>query len=193
VPAVPAAPAVVEPPVLVTVGHLIARKRHADVVRALAALRDRQPALRYRVIGDGPERAGLARLAAELGVAERVELLGQLPHTEAVARAREASLFVMPSEAEAFGVAYVEAMAAGLPAIAARGEPGPQEIAAAGDGIRLVPAGDAGALAATIDGLVGDRATLRGLGAQARATVERAFTWERCGRETVRAYEDALR
>jgi teichuronic acid biosynthesis glycosyltransferase TuaC len=192
-PPAPATPAVADPPLLVTVAHLVARKRHADVVRALALLRDRHPALRYRVIGDGPEREPLAGLAAELGVADRLELTGQLPPAEALARAREASLCVMPSVDEAFGVAYVEAMAAGLPAIAARGEPGPEEIAAAGGGLRLVEPGDVEALARTIDGLLSDPAALRALGAEARETVQRAFTWERCGRETVRAYEDALR
>jgi teichuronic acid biosynthesis glycosyltransferase TuaC len=192
-PPAPATPAAPDPPLLVTVAHLVARKRHADVVRALSLLRDRHPALRYRVIGDGPEREPLARLAAELGVADRVELTGQLPPAEALVRARKASLFTMPSVDEAFGVAYVEAMAAGLPAIAARGEPGPEEIAAIGGGLRLVEPGDVEALARTIDGLLSDPAALRALGAEARATVERAFTWERCGRETVRAYDDALR
>ena len=48
----------------------------------------------------------------------------------------------MPSTEEAFGVAYVEAMAGGVPAIGCRGEPGPEEIAAAGDGLVLVPPGD---------------------------------------------------
>ena len=178
-----------EPPLLVTVGHLVARKRHADVIRAMALLRDRRPTLRYAMVGDGPERAALQRLAAALGVADRVELAGQLPHPEALRRAREASLFVMPSVDEAFGVAYVEAMAAGVPAIGARGEPGPEEIAAAGGGIALVEPGDVAGLGREIDALLGDPQA----GARARATVEAAFTWERCGRETVRAYEHALR
>jgi glycosyltransferase involved in cell wall biosynthesis len=180
-------------PVLVTVAHLVARKRHADVVRALWTLRHRHPTLRYLVIGDGPEREPLRRLAAELGVGDRVELAGQLPHDEALRRAREGSAFVMPSVDEAFGVAYVEAMAACMPAIGCRGEPGPEEIARAGDGMLLVAPGDVEALAAAIDGLVADRGGLRSLGARARATVESAFTWDRCGRETVRAYEDAVR
>jgi len=187
-------PAAREPPLLVSVGHLVARKRHADVLRAMALLRDRRPALRYRVIGDGPERGPLERLANELGLAGRVELTGQLEHAEALRRAREASLVVLPSVDEAFGVAYVEAMAAGVPAIGCRGEPGPEEIAAAGSGgIGLVPAGVVEAIARAIDALVGDPDALRAAGAQARATVEAAFTWERCGRATVRAYEDALR
>ncbi|HEX7300676.1 MAG TPA: glycosyltransferase [Solirubrobacteraceae bacterium] len=180
-------------PTLVTVGHLVARKRHADVVRALWLLRDRHPDLRYLVIGDGPERVPLARLAAELGVPDRVDLVGQLPHAQALERAREAHVFVMPSVDEAFGVAYVEAMAAGLPAVGARGEAGPQEIAAAGDGLRLVAPGDVEALAAELDALLAEPDYLQEVGAQARATVARAFTWEACGRATVAAYEDALR
>ena len=180
-------------PTLVTVAHLVARKRHADVVRALWLLREPYPDLRYLVIGDGPERAPLQRLAGELGVADRVDFTGQLPHAEALEAARAAHVFVMPSIDEAFGVAYVEAMAAGLPAIAARGEAGPQEIAAAGDGLRLVPPADVEALAAQLDALLAEPAYLQELGARARDTVLRAFTWEICGRATVAAYEDALR
>jgi glycosyltransferase involved in cell wall biosynthesis len=133
------------------------------------------------------------RLAAQLGVAERVELAGQLPHAVALSRARAANVFVMPSVDEAFGVVYVEAMAAGLPTIGARGEAGPQEIAAAGDGLRLVAPGDVEALAAEIEGLVTDPQYAMDLGEAARETVRRAFTWEACGRATVAAYEDALR
>jgi glycosyltransferase involved in cell wall biosynthesis len=99
----------------------------------------------------------------------------------------------MPSVDEAFGVVYVEAMAAGLPAVGARGEAGPQEIAAAGDGLRLVAPGDVEALAAELDALLSEPEYLQEVGALARATVARAFTWEGCGRATVAAYEDALR
>jgi glycosyltransferase involved in cell wall biosynthesis len=99
----------------------------------------------------------------------------------------------MPSVDEAFGVAYVEAMAAGLPAIGTRGEPGPEDIAAAGGGLRLVPPGHPEALAATIGELLDDSEGLRALGGAARDTVRAVFTWGRCGRETVHAYEDALR
>ncbi len=172
-------------PLVATVGHLVARKRHADVIRALARL----PGVRYLVIGDGPERAAIAALAAELGVADRVELAGQLDPAEALRRARAAWLFVMPSIDEAFGVAYIEAMAAGIPAIAAAGEPGPAEI---GPGVELVPAGDPAALAATIARLLGDPAELEALAAAARTNVRERFTWERCGALTLAAYVEAL-
>jgi teichuronic acid biosynthesis glycosyltransferase TuaC len=181
-----------EHPTVVTTGHLIARKRHADVLRAIAALRDRHPELRYLVIGDGPERASLGAVAQRLGLADRVEFAGQLPNEEAIERTRRASIFAMPSTDEAFGVAYVEAMAGWLPAIGAKGEPGPREIRSTGGGLTLVEPGDIDALAAEIDVLLGDARTLRMAGDWARATVVRAFTWERCGTATVAAYEEAL-
>jgi len=181
-----------EQPTLVTVGNLIARKRHADVIEALALLGDRRPALRYVVVGDGPERAALEALAAARGVADRVLWRGRLPHDAAVRAARGASLFVLPSVAEAFGVSYVEAMAAGVPAIGSRGEDGPEEIAAAGGGIELVAPRDPRALANAISRLLSDAQELAELRRAARDTVSREFTWERCGRETVGAYAEVL-
>ena len=179
-------------PTLVTVGHLAARKRHADVISALALLRDRHPRLGYVIVGDGPERERLAEHAASLGVADRIEFRGQLPNAEATAVARSAALFVMPSVDEAFGVAYIEAMAGWVPAIGCRGEDGPEEIAAAGGGIELVPARDVRALADRIDTLLSDRPALVALGGVARDTVQREFTWDRCGAQTVAAYEHVL-
>jgi teichuronic acid biosynthesis glycosyltransferase TuaC len=180
-------------PALVTVGHLVARKRHADVLRALTVLRERHPTLRYVIVGDGPERVALEGLSARLGIRERVEFCGQLDPAEAIERARRCTLFVMPSTEEAFGVAYIEAMAGGLPAIGCRGEPGPEEIAAAGDGFMLVPPGDIERLTQRIDELLCDPQRLREAGRRARATVAAHFTWERCGEQTVAAYEHALR
>jgi glycosyltransferase involved in cell wall biosynthesis len=145
------------------------------------------------IIGDGPERERLRACASRLGVADRVELRGALPHADAVAAAQRASLFVLPSVDEAFGVAYVEAMAAGVPAIGSRGEDGPEEIAAAGGGIELVLRRDPHALAERIDALLGDPARMGELRRAARASVERSFTWQHCGRDTVDAYAAVLR
>jgi glycosyltransferase involved in cell wall biosynthesis len=179
-------------PTVVTVAHLVPRKRQGDVIRALWALRERLPRLRYNIIGDGPDRPVLERLAEDLGVADRVHFYGQLPHPEAMARGRHAHLFVMPSTDEAFGVAYVEAMAAGVPVIGCLGEPGPQEIAAAGDGIILVPPGDVEALADAIALELDDPRDLVTRGNRARETVAAHFTWGRCGAQTLHAYRDAV-
>jgi glycosyltransferase involved in cell wall biosynthesis len=178
---------------LVSVGNLIARKRHGDVLRALWLLRDAHPELHYVIVGDGPERAPLQNLANELGLGERVAFRGALPPREALTVARWGGIFVLPSVDEAFGVAYIEAMAGGIPAIGSRGEPGPEEIAASGGGMRLVPPGDPEALAKELRTLLDDATYRKELGAAARANVEQNFTWEQCGKHTVRAYEDALK
>ncbi len=187
-PAQPSVRSADAPPTLVTVGHLVARKRHADVLHAFAQLAPTHPRLRWVVVGDGPEREPLRALAAQLGLADRVELTGQLAPAEARARAWEADLFVLPSVEEAFGVAYVEAMAGGVPAIGCAGEDGPEEIAALGDGLVRVPPRDPQALAQALARLLADAGGRARLGAEARSTVEAHFTWERCGAATLAAY-----
>ncbi len=181
------------PATIVTVAHLVARKRHADVLRALWLLRDSHPHARYAIVGDGPERGRLERLSSELGLGDRVEFRGAVPHAEAVAAAQEGSLFVLPSVDEAFGVAYVEALAGGVPALGCRHEPGPEDLHALTDGMLLVAAGDPEGLARTIGALLADEGERRRLGNSARAAVERHLTWEACGRATVAAYLEALR
>jgi len=179
-------------PTLITVGHLVARKRHADVIEALALLAPTHPQLRYAIVGAGPEREALEQLATRHGLRDRIDFTGQLPPAAARARAAAADLFVLPSVEEAFGVAYIEAMAAGVPAIGCEGEDGPNEITAAGPGLVQVPPRTPQALAAALNRLLTDDETRATLGRQARNTVEDAFTWDICGRQTVTAYERAL-
>jgi teichuronic acid biosynthesis glycosyltransferase TuaC len=179
-------------PLIATVANLVERKRHADVLRAMWHLRDTHPGLRWLVVGDGPEREPLERLALELGVAERVEFRGALPHEAAVAAARSADVFVLPSVDEAFGVAYIEAMAGAVPAIGCRGEPGPEELARLGAGMTLVPPRDPQALADALSALLADGSLRQRLGEDAARIVADGFSWQRCGRETVAAYEHAL-
>jgi glycosyltransferase involved in cell wall biosynthesis len=97
------------------------KKRPAMLLRAFAAatrFANGEPAMRLVIAGDGPDRVALARLAMALGVADRVELPGQLTR-EALRRLYARSdAFVLPSERESFGIAALEARAAGLPVIA---------------------------------------------------------------------------
>jgi teichuronic acid biosynthesis glycosyltransferase TuaC len=178
-------------PTIVTVAHLHARKRHAVVLHALAELRpDVRPD--YVVIGGGGGRAPLEALAADLGLSERVRFLGQLPNVQALAEAWRCHVCVMPSVEEPFGVAYVEAMAGGLPAIGTMGEGGPDDIAAAGGGMVRVPVDDHLALAHELERLLSSSDRLEALGRAARENVERNFTWRACGEATVEAYTAAI-
>jgi glycosyltransferase involved in cell wall biosynthesis len=174
-------------PTLVTVAHLEPHKNQAAVIRAVAALAPRHPGLRYVLIGKGPDRDALERLARRLGVSERIVFAGAMDHDAALERMARGWVHVMPSVHDAFGVAHVEAMAAGLPAIGGAGT-GAEDIAAAGEGMVLVPSGDEGMLARSIDRLVSDRHERDRLGAAARRTVAEHFTWSRNGERTAAVY-----
>ena len=178
-----------EAPAVCTLGYLIGRKRHRDVLDALALL---PPEVRWVVIGDGPERPFLLEQAERLGVGDRIEWKGQLPPDDALRELARCHVMVMPSEDEAFGVAYAEALACGVPAIGCAGEGGPEELAALGEGMVLVPPRDPPALEQAIRDLLADEDERRRLGEAARRTAAEHLSWEACGRDTVAAYEDAL-
>lgn len=170
---------------IATLGHVIPRKRHVDVLRALPEL----SGVRWVVIGDGPELPALRSEAARLGVADRVSFLGQLEPRRALEELARCHLMVLPSEDEAFGVAYAEALACGVPALGCAGEGGPEDIAALGEGMTLVPARSPGAIAAAARDLLGDPDGLSRLAAAARRTAAARLSWERCGAATVAIYD----
>ena len=150
------------------------------------------PRLRYVVIGKGPERQALEQLADDLDVADRVEFLGPLPHEGALDEMARCHVHAMPSSHEPFGVAHIEAMAAGLVAIGGAGT-GARDIADAGEGIVLVPPGDETALTEEIDRLMGDDGERERLSQAARATVAAHFTWKRNGERTAALYRELVK
>jgi glycosyltransferase involved in cell wall biosynthesis len=107
--------------VFVSAMRLTRKKRPLLLIRAFAeAVRfvAGTPSLRLVVAGDGPARAAMLRLAKELGVHDRVTLAGARTRTELRELYAGAHAFILPSERESFGVAALEARAAGLPVIA---------------------------------------------------------------------------
>ncbi len=179
-------------PTLVTVANLEPHKSQADVIRAVAALVPKHPGLRYVLVGKGPQREALERLAGELGVAERLRFTGALPHEAARAEVARGHVHVMPSVHDGFGAAHIEAMSAGVPTIAGAGT-GSEDIARAGEGALLVRAGDVPRLTEVLDRLLSDPAERERLGEAARRTVAEHFTWERCGERTLAVYESVTR
>jgi glycosyltransferase involved in cell wall biosynthesis len=101
--------------VLVAIGRLVARKSTAQLVHALA--RSGLANAHLVIVGDGPDREPVRRAAAELGLAERVHLLGFVPDDEKFAALSVADAFVSTSQHEGFGLVFLEAMAFGLPII----------------------------------------------------------------------------
>jgi glycosyltransferase involved in cell wall biosynthesis len=178
-------------PTLVTVANLEAHKSQGDVIRAVAALRGRYPTLRYLLVGGGPDRPQLEALAQSLGVGDRIHFTGALPHEEAMDELARCHVHVMPSRIDGFGVAHVEAMAAGLPTIGGAGT-GAEDIARAGGGALLVRPGDSSALVRTLDELLRDDARRERLGEEARRTVAERFSWETGGKLTVDIYRSVV-
>ena len=142
------------------------------------------------VIGKGPEREALEQLARTLGVADRVEFLGPLPHERALEEMARCHVHVMPSSHEPFGVAHIEAMAAGLVAIGGAGT-GARGHRRRGGGDRARAAGRRHG-ARPGDRPAGRAMTASGSGSRqaARATVAAHFTWERNGERTAALYRE---
>lgn len=162
---------------LVTVGKLIARKEVDLVIQALARVAGAHPAARLRIIGEGPERNALERLASELGVGDRVVFEGPVPHSEVGSFYEKAHAYVSTSASESWGQVYLEAMACGLPVVSARNV-GSEEIVTDGKTGFLVERGDHLSLAEKLGNLLGDRELLTRMGRAAREKVEREYDWE---------------
>lgn len=163
-----------EPLRIVYVGRLSPEKGVDVLVRALALLQtpDRGPAPVCEIVGDGPERAALDGLVAELGLSDRVRFTGALPRDEAMAVLSSASLLVFPSLwYETFGLTVLEAASRGVPAVVS-GIGGQSSLVVDGVTGRHVPPGDPAALAAVLRELLADPAALRRMGEAARAAFE---------------------
>jgi phosphatidylinositol alpha-1,6-mannosyltransferase len=105
---------------LLTVGRINSLERYKGHDRVIAALPDllaQGHDIVYLVIGDGDDRPRLQELADKSGVAERVRFLGGVSRQYLAEAYRMADLFVMPSTGEGFGIAFIEAMASGTPAL----------------------------------------------------------------------------
>jgi glycosyltransferase involved in cell wall biosynthesis len=105
-------------PLLLSVGHLIERKGHHVAIEALAELARTQPAARLVIIGEGEERAALTALAARLGVADKVRLMGSLPNTELLKWYSAADVLLLCSSREGWANVLLESMACGTPVVA---------------------------------------------------------------------------
>jgi glycosyltransferase involved in cell wall biosynthesis len=137
-------------------------------VRAAARVAERHPEARFAIFGTGSESGGLRALAHTCGVADRLEFPGYVPAPDALAQLR---VFVLCSYMETSGIALLEAMAAGVPAVASA-VGGIPENAPPGT-VSLVPPGDAAALAGAIDRLLSDPGQAAEQARAARVRVER--------------------
>ncbi len=133
-------------PLFGSAGRLVPGKGYDVLIRAFASLAETDARVRLRIAGDGPLRGVLREQARSLAVEDRVELVGFVE--DVAAFLASVNVFVTASLSEGFGLALLEAMAAGLPCIATRVGALPE---IAGDTPRWVAAGDAAALRAAME------------------------------------------
>lgn len=171
---------------LVHVSRLAWYKDQGTLLRAVALARRQVPDLRLWVIGDGPEAAALRALAQALGLAGAVDFLGE---REDVGRwLSAADVFVLSSLTEGLPVSLLEAMAAGLPAIAT-GVGGVAEVLRLSGAGRTAPPGRPDLLAEAIIDYAHRRRELPALGQRARQCYQAHFTCERMTGEYLELYE----
>ena len=161
--------------VLTLVGSLIHRKAVDIALRAIARLHTSAD-VRLLLVGSGPERTSLETLAASLGVQHRTTFLGECAEAGAVLR-DATDVLVAPSRDESFGLTLAEAGLFGVPAVASN-IAAHQEVVGEDAGV-LFPVEDAEAMAAAIDGVVGDHGLRRRLGEAAQRRVRTMFLIER--------------
>ena len=145
---------------VLSIGRLVWEKGHQDLLRAVALLRSRgRDDVRVLIVGVGPEEARLRAVAADLGIAERVEFRGWIPNHElpsvyASASARVLASLPTPFWEEQFGMVLAEAMAAHVPVVAAASGAIPEVVGGSGT---LFAAGDWAGLADVLSaGPLGD-------------------------------------
>jgi glycosyltransferase involved in cell wall biosynthesis len=165
------------------------RKGIATLLEAMGVVARSHPDAVLAIGGDGPQRAELEQLAAELGIAGSVRWVG--PTDGAAPVIRGADLFVLPSLAESFPYSVLEAMSLGVPIVAT-------DVGGVGEAIEdgttgvLVPPRDPDALGRGMSSLLGDGDRAGALGAAARNRFEQRFTLSAMVEATADVYREVV-
>jgi glycosyltransferase involved in cell wall biosynthesis len=176
-------------PVVGAVGVFRAQKDFGSLVRAHAALLERQPDAQLVIVGDGPERAAVEALVARLGIGDRVRFPGI--RADAVRLAAAFDVAVNCSLFEGSSLAILEFMALGRP-IVASDVGGTPDLLAQGEAGVLVPPTDVAALATAIGDLLGDPTHARALGERARVRQQEEYDIDVQARRLEALYEELL-
>jgi glycosyltransferase involved in cell wall biosynthesis len=181
---------------ILSVGRLVPRKGVDLVIGALPALRDAGLDVELLIVGGGGNAAALAddaeahrllEVATELGVQDRVDFRGQLPRDAMGAILRSADAVVCAPWYEPFGIVPLEAMACGVPVVAAAVGGLRDTVLDRKTGLH-VPPRDPAAIAAAVAALLTDPGLRRALGAAGEARARTRYSWDRVAAETERAY-----
>ncbi|TDT63174.1 glycosyltransferase [Frigoribacterium sp. PhB116] len=184
---------------IATVGRLVTRKGHGTAISALARLVDEGRDVELLVVGGPPRERlaedetyrALAALADELGVRDRVEFRGQVPQAELPTVLRSLDALVCAPWYEPFGIVPLEAMACGVPVVAAS-VGGLIDTVVDGRTGRLVPTRDPEAVAGALGVLVDSPATAAQYGREGRRRARSRYSWDRVAAGTDRSYRSTV-
>ncbi|HEV2644441.1 MAG TPA: glycosyltransferase [Candidatus Elarobacter sp.] len=173
---------------IVFAGRLSAQKGIELALRAFARLR--APAT-LQIIGDGPARDALQRLASELRISDHLEWLATMPQGDLARKLAEATIVVVPSTEEGLGLIAAEAQLCETPVVAfASG--GLVDVVRDDETGVLVPPGDVDALACALDALLSDAPRRARLGAAGRASALATFAPDAVARRYSKVYHSVL-
>ena len=182
-------------PTVLFVGRLIEVKGAEYLIRATPIISTHVPDVRVVIAGDGPERARLELLARELGVDDHVEFLGAVPSARMPGLLAASDVFVGPAittdkgQVEAFGVSFLEAMAAELPVVTtATG--GIKDIVIPDETALIVAEKNARELADAVNRLLEDDELRQQMGRAGKARVNSQFTWENVASQYEKVYQE---
>ncbi len=184
-----------EPPLVLSVGRLVPKKGHADVISAAAILRDRGVSFVLRIVGNGPERPALEAAIAQQGLAERVSILPPLTQAQLRELYGCCALVVLAcrvapdGDRDGIPVSLMEALAAGLPVVSTSVS-GIPELVDEQVGI-LVPPGSASQLAAAIAELLADADRRKAMGRAGAARIRESFSVEKSAEQLMQLFRGA--
>jgi colanic acid/amylovoran biosynthesis glycosyltransferase len=184
-----------EPVHLLTVGRFVQKKGIEFGLRAVALARQRHPELHYDIVGDGPLRSSLQKLAAELGLTNHVTFHGFKDNHFNRQLMTQAHIFALPSvtadngDQEGTPISLIEAQASGLPVLSTRYSGIPEIVLDGGSGF-LVSERDAPALAEKLSLLIERPELCNQFGACGRKHVEAQFELRQANQDLVRVYEE---
>ena len=181
---------------IMTVGRLVKRKGVGQVVRALGLLAERgADDVELAIVGgsgaDEPEARRLLALAAELGVADRVRLIGQVSQRDMPSMLQTADVVVATPWYEPFGIVPLEAMACGVPLVVSSVGGLIDSVVHGVTGLH-VPPRDPEAIADALESLFADVPRMRELGRNGRSRVEGRYSWDRIASDTARSYRSTI-
>jgi glycogen(starch) synthase len=179
-------------PLIVSWGRVQYEKGFQTLVHALPDVRSAIPGVRAVIAGRGSYLSDLRATAQAAGVADICEFPGFIPDDDLKDLLHRATVAVIPSFYEPFGIVALEAMAAGAPVVAAASGGLVEVIDGTGAGL-LYPPGDTGALSGTLRHVLADPLALANQQAAAFALLESHYTWDKVAAATVPVYEAAAR